>query len=116
MKILLAEDDTYLSDIYYTAFTKRGYSVDIAKNGIEAVNMEHAGDYDLILLDIMLPMKTGLEVSREVQTPVIFLTALDSEYIAAAYGLENVKHYLRKEAFLPKELIAKVEEVMGWTE
>ncbi|MBI2620853.1 response regulator [candidate division WWE3 bacterium] len=116
-KILLIEDDLYIADLYETAFKKAGCEVTIAKDGEEAVGLQGAALYDLILLDIMLPKLTGLEVLREIKksggmneaTPVYLLTNLGEERITKeAYNL-GASGYFLKAKYLPKQLVDEVE-------
>lgn len=82
MRILIAEDDSIISDGLARSLRRSGYAVDCAYNGLEADNALVAGTYDLLILDIGLPKLTGHEVlkrlrARNSQLPVLILTALD---------------------------------------
>jgi two-component system OmpR family response regulator len=82
MRILLAEDDATLADGLLRSLRQSGYAVDWVKNGIEADAALDADDFDLLILDIGLPKKSGLEVLKKLRTrdshiPVLILTALD---------------------------------------
>ena len=81
-KILIVEDEEKLARFIELELTHEGYEVNKAADGRTALDMALDEEYDLILLDIMLPGLNGLEVLRrlhnEKQTPVILLTARDS--------------------------------------
>lgn len=83
MRVLVVEDDAGISRFIHQGLNEAGYAVDIASNGREAVNYAIAADYDVIVLDVLLPELDGLSVlkdlrQRGLQTPVLLLTALDT--------------------------------------
>ena len=80
MRILVVEDDTRLADVLLRALTEEGYAVDTANDGETASWMARATDYDALILDVMLPGQSGLQLcaslrADDVQTPVLMLTA-----------------------------------------
>jgi two-component system OmpR family response regulator len=83
MRILVAEDDAVLADGVLHTLRQSGYAVDWVKNGAEAESaLAQPGDFDLLILDLGLPKKSGLDVLRQLRTgdsrlPVLILTALD---------------------------------------
>jgi two-component system OmpR family response regulator len=82
MRILVAEDDTLLADGLLRSLRQSGYAVDWVQSGTEADSALDANEFDLLILDIGLPKKSGLEVlkrlrARDSHTPVLILTALD---------------------------------------
>ena len=82
MRILVAEDDAILADGVTRALRQSGFAVDWVKNGLEADTALDADSFDLLILDIGLPKKSGLDVlkrlrSRDSRLPVLILTALD---------------------------------------
>jgi len=82
MRILIAEDDAILADGLQRALREGGYAVDWVANGLEADNAVDANEFDLMILDIGLPRRSGLEVlkrlrARDSHLPVLILTALD---------------------------------------
>lgn len=115
MKILLAEDEQQLSRVLETAMTHEGYQVDTAFDGQEAVNLAKENAYDLIILDIMMPVKTGIEALKEIRqtgntTYVIMLTAM-SEVDDKVTGLDaGADDYLTK-PFSLKELLARLRSM-----
>ena len=90
-KILVVDDEKPISDIIKFNLTKEGFDVDTAYDGEEAVQKVDEYDPDLMILDLMLPKKDGLEVAREVRQthdmPIIMVTAKDTE-IDKVLGLE----------------------------
>ncbi len=111
-KILVVDDEKPIADILKFNLEKEGFDVVCAYDGQEAVDKVGEIDPDLILLDIMLPIKDGLEVTREIRkqfdTPIIMLTAKDSE-IDKVLGLEmGADDYVTK-PFSTRELLARVK-------
>lgn len=83
MRVLLAEDDIGITMFIQQGLAEAGFATDVAANGREAIEYVDAADYDLILLDVMLPLLDGISVlktlrQRGLQTPVLLLTALDT--------------------------------------
>ncbi len=83
MKILIIEDDTKIINFLKKGLEEECYIVDSSTNGDEGLYLASVNEYDLILLDIMLPIKDGMEVCKALrasknETPIIMLTAKDS--------------------------------------
>jgi two-component system response regulator VicR len=111
-KILVVDDERPIADILKFNLEKEGYEVICAFDGNEAVRLAFEADPDLILLDLMLPGKDGMDVCREVRskrsTPIIMLTAKDTE-IDKVLGLElGADDYVTK-PFGTRELLARVK-------
>jgi two-component system, OmpR family, response regulator VicR len=111
-KILVVDDEKPIADILQFNLKKEGYEVVCAYDGNEALRKVEEFHPDLILLDIMLPQRDGMEVCREVrkkyEIPIIMLTAKDSE-IDKVLGLElGADDYVTK-PFSTRELIARVK-------
>lgn len=112
MRILLAEDERDLNRVITKRLEKAGYSVDSCFDGEEALDYIEAGEFDAVILDIMMPKLSGLEVVREMRlrknpTPVLFLTAKDSVEDRVT-GLDaGAEDYLVK-PFAFEELLARV--------
>ncbi|MCC3358999.1 response regulator YycF [Bacillus sp. REN16] len=110
--ILVVDDEKPIADILQFNLEKEGYKVVCAYDGNEALEKVEEIDPDLILLDIMLPHKDGMEVCREVRKkhdmPIVMLTAKDSE-IDKVLGLElGADDYVTK-PFSTRELLARVK-------
>lgn len=111
-KILVVDDEQPIADIIKFNLEKEGYQVICAFDGGEAVRLAYEENPDLILLDLMLPVKDGMDVCREVRaglnTPIIMLTARDSE-IDKVLGLEmGADDYVTK-PFSTREILARVK-------
>ncbi len=115
MKLLLAEDEVELNQALSAVLKHNNYSVDSVYDGQEALDYLEMGEYDGVILDIMMPKKNGLEVLREVrakknQVPVLILTAksqLDDKVEGLDAGADD---YLAK-PFEMKELLARVRAI-----
>lgn len=116
MHILLVDDEVELTDPLSRALTREGYHVDVADDGQVGREMALKGDYDLLILDWMLPHLPGLEICQALRargdhTPVLFLTAkdtLDDRVIGLDAGADD---YLVK-PFELRELLARVRALL----
>jgi two-component system response regulator RegX3 len=113
--ILLVEDESALSEPLSYLLEREGYDVTVAEDGNRAVAAFDEGDYDLILLDLMLPGMPGTEVCREIRTrssvPIIMVTAKDSE-VDIVVGLElGADDYVTK-PYSTRELLARIRAVL----
>ncbi|XPV68629.1 MAG: response regulator [Halarcobacter sp.] len=112
MKILIIEDDEKIINFLKKGLEEEAYSVDYSLNGDEGLYLASVHTYDLILLDIMLPIKDGIEVCKslrasKVSTPIIMLTAKDS-IDDTIKGLDvGANDYLAK-PFSFAELLARI--------
>ena len=112
MRILVVEDEKHLNRIVTEALEDEGYSVDNCYNGADALDYTAGADYDVIILDVMMPKMDGFELVRRLRsagnnTPVLFLTARDSVADRVA-GLENGGDYYLVKPFDFQELMAVV--------
>ncbi|HEX6922585.1 MAG TPA: response regulator YycF [Bacillales bacterium] len=111
-RVLVVDDEKPIADILQFNLEKEGYEVVCAYDGDEALEKVEEYKFDLVLLDIMLPNKDGMEVCREIrkkyEMPIIMLTAKDSE-IDKVLGLElGADDYVTK-PFSARELTARVK-------
>ena len=112
MRILLAEDERSLSKALVALLEKNKYSVDAVYDGEEALNYIEAGNYDAVILDIMMPKRDGISTLKELRTrghklPVLILSAR-SEIDDKVLGLDSgANDYLTK-PFSVKELLARI--------
>lgn len=117
-KILIIEDDNFLLEMVVKAGKQGGFDIDIAVNGEEGFTKAKNGDYDLILLDLILPKMHGLELlkklrSEKITTPIIVLSNLyDKETIDTANSL-GIKDYIIKAQSTPSEIIEKVKIILN---
>ncbi len=84
MRILIVEDDRKVARFLERAFREEGYAVDAASDGDEGLLLARVNAYDLLVLDVMLPGRSGFELARELRrgsdpTPILFLTARDAK-------------------------------------
>jgi OmpR-family two-component system manganese-sensing response regulator len=116
MRILLVDDEVELTDPLSRVLTREGYSVDAVYDGTNGSQLAEVGNYDLLILDWMLPGKTGLEICQELRrssktTPVLFLTAKDT-LDDRVQGLDaGADDYLVK-PFELRELLARVRALL----
>ena len=114
-KILVADDDESIVDLIALYLGKEGFAVITARDGEEALSQVARHSPDLVVLDIMMPVKDGWEVCREIRQrygmPVIMLTARSEDY-DKILGLElGADDYITK-PFNPRELVARVRAVL----
>ena len=115
-KILIVEDELAIRMALEDDFMVEGYNVDTASDGLEGFQKAKSNNYDMIILDIMMPEMDGFEVCRKlrienIHTPIIMLTAKGQE-IDRVLGLEmGADDYVTK-PFSPRELQARVRAVM----
>lgn len=115
-RILLAEDDRTLRDITVRFLTKNGLDIDVTDNGNEACTLIEKNKYDCIVLDIMMPGKSGWDVCKFIRNkydvPVIFLTALGDETdIVTGYEI-GADEYITK-PFSAKMLLLKINALIN---
>lgn len=115
MKILIADDDERISRLINDFLTHGGYEVKIANDGEEALNLFKTSDFDLIILDVMMPVYDGWIVCKEIRktsnVPIIMLTAKDSD-LDELFGFEiGADDYMAK-PFNIALLMARVKRLL----
>jgi DNA-binding response OmpR family regulator len=115
-KILVVEDETALQETLEYNLSRQGYSVSIVGDGQAALDIARTSQFDLIVLDVMLPILDGFEVCRilrqEMNVPILMLTARDDK-IDRVIGLEmGADDYLTK-PFSMREFLARVKEQLS---
>jgi DNA-binding response OmpR family regulator len=124
MKILVVEDDRKVAGFIEQGLREEGYAVDVAPDGEEGTTLAHVYDYDLVVLDVMLPKKNGLQVASELRregrkTPILMLTARDTtedvvrgldagadDYLPKPFKFDELlEHFLLR----PEEVIRRTE-------
>ncbi|MBD8489128.1 response regulator transcription factor [Echinicola sp. CAU 1574] len=113
MKILIIEDEPGIVRFLKQGFEEEGYMVESASDGIQGLDMAVSSDYDIILLDWMIPSISGIEVCRSfrkqnTKTPIIFLTAKD-EVADVIFGLQAGANDYIKKPFHFEELLERVK-------
>lgn len=114
-KILIVEDETSFSEAISFLLGKEGFTSDVAENGKLALDAFKRETYDLILLDLMIPEISGIDVCRTIRAtssvPIIMLTAKDSE-VDKVVGLElGADDYVTK-PYSSRELVARIKAVL----
>lgn len=115
MRVLVAEDDRDLNEVMVKKLKAEGYAVDGCFNGAEALDFLEAVDYDVAVIDIMMPRMDGLEMVGRLRaggnmTPVIFLTARDA-IADRVRGLDSGANDYLVKPFSFDELIARIRAV-----
>lgn len=115
MKILIVDDEEMIRNVLREYVEFEGYEVDEAEDGMEAVKKSKANNYDMILMDVMMPKLDGFSAVKEIKknkdVPVIMLSARAEEY-DKLFGFElGVDDYVTK-PFSPKEVIARINAVV----
>lgn len=116
-KILIIEDDMYIRELYEGAFKRAGYEVEIASDGEEALEKAEKQTFDLILLDIMLPKVTGIDVltslrgsdSTSKDTPIFLITNLGHDDIIKEAFKIGADGYLLKSSVTPKVIVKEID-------
>lgn len=116
MKILIVEDEALLADSIGALLKKKGFEVDIAYDGESGQAYAELGVYDLLILDVMLPRRSGYEVARQVRakrlgTPILMLTAR-SELEDRVAGLDSGADYYLTKPFDTRELLACINALL----
>ena len=83
MRVLVVEDEERIAEFVRNGLTEHGYAVDVARDGGEALDWSDIADFDVIVLDVMLPVRDGIDVcktlrARGLRTPILMLTARDA--------------------------------------
>jgi DNA-binding response OmpR family regulator len=116
VRILVIEDDRKIASFLERGLREDGYAVDVARDGVEGLLNARVYDYDLLVLDLMLPGKNGYEIARELRSagktvPILMLTARDSTQ-DIVMGLDvGADDYLTK-PFSFDELLARVRALI----
>ncbi|MDD6255706.1 MAG: response regulator transcription factor [Eubacteriales bacterium] len=115
-RLLIVDDEEKIREVVKEYAEFEGYEIDEAEDGMEAVSMCRENDYDLIILDIMMPKLDGFSACKEIKKikdiPVIMMSARSEEY-DKLFGFElGIDDYVTK-PFSPKELMARVAAVLA---
>ncbi len=114
--ICLVEDEQKVSAFICKGLEEHGYKINVAKDGAAAKTLLQAGDYDLLILDVMLPDINGIELCRQIRltdtkTPILMLTALDQVQNKVSGLKAGADDYLVK-PFHFSELLARIEALL----
>lgn len=118
-KILIVEDDQLLREFYQELLIAAGYLADVAPDGELALVKIQNEEYDLVLLDIMLPKKDGVEILRELKTKgqkrdaiVVMLTNLGQDAVIKECFNLGAQGYLIKSALNPDEVLTEIKSYL----
>lgn len=116
MRLLIAEDEKDLAEALEVFFEKNQFTVDVVFNGQDAYDYAATGDYDAIILDVMMPKRNGIEVLRQLRaeglkTPIMMLTAKGEKDDRITGFDAGADDYLPK-PFAPDELLSRVRAMM----
>lgn len=117
-RILVADDDDLLGELLRFKLESVGYEVTVVGDGEAALGEAQSGDYDLVVLDAMMPVLSGPEVLRVLRgaprtdaLPVVMLTSRKAQTEVAAALRSGANDYLTK-PFIPDELVARVRAIL----
>ena len=120
-KVLLVEDDPFLSSLLKNRLQKEGLEVNLAKDGEEALNSLKSAKPDLILLDLILPKKSGFEVMEEIrndpqmqsqEVPIIIISNLGQpEDISRGQALGAIEYFVKAKTSID-ELVEKIKSFL----
>ena len=115
MKILVVDDEKLIRDVVKEYLQIDGFTVDEASNGDEAVELSLQHEYNLIIMDIMMPKKDGYQAVKEIKkvkdVPVLMLSARGEEFDKLSGFDLGIDDYVTK-PFSPKELVARVKAII----
>ncbi len=122
-RILIVEDDQFLREFYQELLQSEGYIIDIASDGDIALSKIQNNEYDLILLDIMLPKKDGLQILRDLKVVpakstnaiIVVLTNLGQDIIIKQCFNLGAEGFLIKSAMNPEEVLTEIKSFLQKT-
>jgi len=118
MKILICEDNPMAMKTLSVVLEREGYDADVADDGNVGIEMLQKNNYDLLVIDIHLPYRSGLELIKYVRsdqgkdTPVIILTAFSDNQMQRQAGELGISDYIVK-PFNPVDLITKIKSILN---
>lgn len=119
-RVLCIEDEHFITELYVRALTKGGYQVDSAADGQQALALAETNQYDIILLDLMIPTLTGIEILRTLRNParvppikakIIITTNLEQREDVRADIESRADGYLVKAELTPHELVQFLDSI-----
>lgn len=118
-KILIVDDEASIRFLISETLEINDYEIHEAGNGEEAISMVNENEFDLLLLDVMMPKLTGYEVAKEIKEnknkrkPKIIMLTAKGQQKDREEGFENGADYFLTKPFSPIELLELVEEILG---
>ena len=119
LNLLIAEDDVNLGKLLNTFLTAKGFNTKLCENGEIAFNTFRKGNFDFLILDVMMPVKDGFTVAKEIrefdkEIPILFLTAKSMKEDKLAGFASGADDYLTK-PFEMEELLARITAILRRT-
>jgi DNA-binding response OmpR family regulator len=117
-KVLCIEDESFISELYARALRREGYDVTTMISGIDGLRAAKTGNYDIIMLDLMIPGITGFEVLRRLKSEkpnltskILITTNLDQDDASRDEIETMADGYLIKAEFTPRQLVSIINDV-----
>lgn len=111
-RVLCIEDEHFISELYTRALRKAGYEVTVSADGVEGLNRAKTGEFDIVLLDIMLPNIIGTDVLKQLKDPalglktkIVITTNLEQKDDARKAIEKQADGYIVKAEVTPKQLV-----------
>jgi CheY-like chemotaxis protein len=119
-KILIAEDDFFIRDVYKEIFTGNGYEVEAVADGDEALVRIKSQLFDMILLDIMMPKSSGIDVlsqTRKIETsnkntPIFIITNIGEQNVIEEAFKMGMDGYMIKAQFTPQQIVDEINKFL----
>jgi two-component system, OmpR family, response regulator ResD len=121
-KILLIEDEEHIRTLYTKLLKDQNFEVVIAENGVEGLELIKKGGYDLVLLDIMMPLKDGFEIletvkkNNKINQPlqtIVLVTNLYQDQTIAKGTTYGVRGYMVKSDYNPEEFVKQIKSFLS---
>jgi len=118
-KVLIVEDDVFISELYARAIKKAGYDLELATTGPQGLKLATTGEYDLMLLDIMIPEMTGVDVLENLRKKkdivpnmkIVVTTNLEQDEVIRNAVESLADGYIIKADITPKLLVKMIHQV-----
>ncbi len=119
-KVLCIEDEHFIGELYQRALSKAGYDITLELDGLKGLELAQSGKYDIILLDLMLPTMTGIEVLRRLKDPkqtpgmhskIIITTNLEQREAVRDDIEQQADGYIIKAEITPHELVTFLNNI-----
>lgn len=118
-KVLIIEDEHFITELYVRALTRAGYDVTVEFDGQKGLELAQTNQFDIILLDLMIPTITGIEVLRQLRKPdapgikakIIITTNLEQREELRADIEAQADAYLVKAEITPRELVKFLDSI-----
>lgn len=117
-KVLCIEDEVFIGELYARALTKAGYEVTLAVDGMKGLSLAMTDDYDILLLDIMVPNMIGIDILRhlreekpDLHAKIVITTNLDQGEEVRSEIEKQADGYLVKAEITPKQLVQFLDSI-----